>query len=187
MKKHILVIGTTLFASLFVLSCGNNSLSQEEKDRKIKEHQDSLALVEKAKQDSINAILPDVKVTIYARKDVGYDSEGYPVEMGKVTAVKDFQEKREYQLKGDDYIEKIEISGESSDITLQFFDGNGSKLMHEEKAIAHNGTKTYTTYDPLAEKDKYFQEWLYTNRDGLIIKVLYKDKNIFEGKINPAK
>jgi hypothetical protein len=185
--NKIFVIATTLSASLLLLSCGNNSLSQEEKDRKIKEQQDSLALVEKAKQDSINAAVPDVKVNIYARKDVGYDSEGYPVEMGKVVAIKDFQEKKEYQLKGGDYIEKIEISGQSADMTLQFFAGNSNKLMHEEKAISLNGTKTYTTYNPLAEKDKYFQEWLYTNRDGLIIKVLYKDKGIFEGKINPAK
>jgi len=187
MKKIKIFFGAILFASFFLLSCGNNNPSQEDKAKIIKEYQDSIALVEKAKQDSINSLIPEIKVNIYVRTDVGYDSEGWPVYMGKVVLVKDFQKKKEYQLNGYDYIEKIEIVGQSNDMTLQFVNGNSNKIVHEEKEISLNGTKTYTTSDPLGEKHKYYQEWLNKNWDALIIKVSYKDNNIFEGKINPSK
>ncbi len=179
-------LGITIFACLFLISCGSGP-SPEEKAKILKDYNDSIALAEKVKQDSINSLIPDVKVNIYVRTDVGYDSEGWPVEMGKVVLVKDFQEKKEYQLKGYDYIEKIEIVGQSNDITLQFINGNNNKIVNEEKAISLNGTKTYTTSDPAGEKHKYYQEWMKRNRDALVIKVSYKDKSIFEGKINPSK
>jgi len=188
MKKIMTIFGALLFASFFLLSCGNNNPSPEDKAQIIKEYQDSIALVEKAKQDSINALIPDIKVNIYVRTGVYYDSEGWPVEMGKVVLVKDFQEKKEYQLKGYDYIEKIEIVGQSDDMTLQFINGKSNKIVHEEKAVSLNGTKTYTTSDPQEQKHKYYQEWLKpTKWDALIIKVAYKDKSIFEGKVNPSK
>ena len=190
MKIKMIFLGVILFASCFLLGCGNSNPSQEDKAKIIQEYQDSITLVEKAKLDSINSLIPDIKVNIYVRTDVGYDSEGWPVETGKVVLVQDFQEKKEYQCNGSygfDYIEKIEIVGQSNDITLQFINGKSNKIMHEEKAILLNGTKTYTTYDPLGEKNKYYQEWLLKPKwDGLIIKVSYKDKNIFEGKINPS-
>ena len=100
---------------------------------------------------------------------------------------KNFQEKKEYQLNGYDYIEKIEIVGQSDDMTLQFINGKSNKIVHEEKAITLNGTMTYTTSDPAGEKHKYYQEWLNSKFDALIVKVSYNDKGIFEGKINPSK
>jgi hypothetical protein len=191
MKKIMTIFGALLFASFFLLSCGNNNPSPEDKAQIIKEYQDSIALVEKAKQDSINALIPDIKVNIYVRTGVFYDDEGWKVEMGKVVLVKDFQEKKEYQLKGNyDYIEKIKIVGQSDDMTLQFINGKNNKIVHEEKAVSLNGTKTYTTIDPFwdDQKDKYYQEWMRGLANGaLIIKVAYKDKSIFEGKINPFK
>ena len=179
-------LGATIFTFLFLISCGSGP-SPEDKAKIIKEYQDSIALVEKAKQDSINSLIPEIKVNIYVRTDVGYDSEGWPVEMGKVVLVKDFQYKKEYKLNGYDYIENIEIVGQSGDMTLQFIDGKSNKIVHEEKAISLNGAKTYTTSDPLGNKDKYYQEWFNTKFDGLIIKVIYKDKSIFEGKVSPSK
>ena len=187
MKKVMTIFAAIVFASFFLLSCGNSKPSPEEKAKIIKEYKDSIALAEKAKQDSIDNLIPDVKVNIFVRTNVGYDSEGWPVEMGKVVLVKDFQEKKQYQLNGYDYIEKIEIVGQSDDMTLQFINGKSNKIVYEEKNISLNGTKTYTTSDPQAEKHKYYQKWLNTKWDALIIKVLYKDKSIFEGKINPSK
>ncbi len=186
MKKLMTNIGVAIFACLFLISCGS-SPSPEDKANIIKEYQDSIALVEKAKQDSINSLIPEIKVNIYVRTDVGYDAEGWPVEMGKVVLVKDFQDKKEYQLNGYDYIEKIEIVGQSNDMTLQFINGNSNKIVHEEKAILLNGTKTYTTSDPQEQKHKYYQDWLNTRSNALIVKVLYKDNSIFQGKINPSK
>jgi len=186
MKKIITILGATIITCLFLISCGS-SPSPEDKAKIIKDYNDSITLAEKAKQDSINSLIPDVKVNIYVRTDLFYDSDGWPVEMGKVVLIKDFQEKKEYQLKDYDYIEKIKIVGQSDDITLQFINGESNKLVHEEKTISLNGVKTYTTSDPQAGKHKYYQEWLNTKWDALIIKILYKDKSIFEGKINPSK
>jgi PBP1b-binding outer membrane lipoprotein LpoB len=187
MKKVMKIFGAILFVSIFLQSCGNSNPNQDDEAKKNNEQQNTIALLEKAKQDSINSLIPEIKVSIYVRTDVGYDSDGYPIEMGKVVLVKDFQEKKEYQLNGYDYIEKIEIVGQSNDMTLQFINGKNNKIVNEEKAILLNGTKTYTTSDPAGEKHKYYQEWLNTKWDALIIKVLYKDRGIFEGKINSAK
>jgi hypothetical protein len=52
-KKVITFFGAILFASLFLLSCGNSNPSSEDKAKIIKEYKDSMVLVEKAKQDSI--------------------------------------------------------------------------------------------------------------------------------------
>lgn len=53
MKKIMTIFGALLLASFFLLSCGNTNPSAEDKAKIIKEYNDSLALVEKAKQDSI--------------------------------------------------------------------------------------------------------------------------------------
>lgn len=187
MKNSISIFAVLGLTSFLLFNCGNNNTCTEEKARIIKEYKDSLAAAEKAKQDSIENSIPDIKVNIYARTDVGYDSEGYALEMGKLVLIEGFQEKKDYQLSGYDYIEKIEITGKSDDITLQFYNGKSNKIVHEEKAISLNGTKTYTASDPQANKNIYHQEWLNTNLEPLIIKVIFKDKNIFEGRINPSE
>jgi len=186
MMKRFKILGVIISITFLLTSCGGG-ISPNEKAKIIQDYNDSVALAEKAKQDSINSLIPDIKVNIFVRTDVLYDSEGYPVEMGKVVLVNDFQEKKEYQLNGYDYIEKIEFVGQTDDLTLQFINGKNNKTVHEEKAITLNGTKTFTTSDPLGEKHKYYQEWLNTKFDALLIKISYKDKSIFEAKINPSK
>jgi hypothetical protein len=184
--KNLLIIITLFsvtFMSLFLQSCADNTSKTEDKAKIIKDYQDSIDKAEKAKQDSIDAIIPEIKASIYARTNVFYDSEGWPVEMGTLTLIKDFQEKKEYKLKGYDYIEKIEISGESDDITLQFSSAKNDKIIFEEKGITLKGTKTFTSANPRGEKQKNHQDWLISTPDGLKIKVLYKEKVIFEGKI----
>ena len=187
----MLIFGVILIASLFILACGNSNTSSEDKAKIIKEYQDSIAFVEKAKQDSINSLTPEIKVNVYIRKGIFYDDEGWPVESGKVVLINDFQEKKEYQLNPqngyDDRIEKIEIIGQSDDITLQFINGESKKIVHEEKAISINGSKTYSNSDPFGQEQIYYQKWLKDSDYNLIIKVSYRNKNIFEGKINPSK
>ena len=129
----------------------------------------------------------NLEVNIYVRTDVSYDSEGWPVEMGKVDLVTDFQQKKEYQLNGYDYIEKVEIVGPSDDITMQFINEKNNAILYEEKSSLLVGTRTFTTSNPKAEKDQYYQEWLNTKFEPLIIRISNKDKIIFEGKINPSK
>ena len=186
MNKLLTFFGTIVFVSFLLFSCSSGT-SPRDKAEIIKAYNDSIAKVEKAKQDSLTSILPEIKVSIFERTGVGYDAEGWPVVMGRVVLVKDFQERKEHQLKDYDYIEKIEISGQSDNITLQFINAKNNKILYEEKAISLSGSKTYTTSDPTGKKLKNYQDWLNTKFDQLIIKVLYKDRIVFEGKIIPAK
>lgn len=188
MKKIIIYFGVVLFASCFIISCGNSSPSQADKDKIIKEYQDSIALAEKAKQDSINTFVPDIKVNLFVIKDIYYDSEGWPVEAGKIQLIKDFQKKKEYKYDVRNgyyqHLEKLEIVGKSENITLQFINGESNKIVHEEKVISINGTKTYSNSDVFGQEQQHYQQWLRDNGHNLIIKVTYKNKVIFEGKIS---
>lgn len=187
MKKNTVFFRAILLGFLFITSCGNKKITQADKAKIIKEYQDSINLAGEKKRDSLNSFIPKINVNIYVRMGVIYDSEGWPVEMGKVVIAKDFQEKGEYELTGYDYIEKIEIEGEADDISLQFINGKSMKILHQEEEISLNKKKTYTTSNPKAEKDNYYQDWLETKWDALIIKIIHKNKSIFEGKINPSK
>lgn len=172
-----------VFATLLLISCTNN-VKQQKRDQS--EHELNMpAYIEKESKENQDSIF-NIKVNIYVRTDVVYDSDGWSVDMGRLVLIKDFQEKKEYQLKGYDFIEKIEIIGREDNISLVFISKSTNKLVHEENGISLQGTKTYTTSDPQAKKNEHYQEWLNTKRDGLIIKVLYKDNNIFEGVIFPA-
>lgn len=64
MKKIITIIGAMLFATFFLISCRSNS-SSNDKAEILKEYKDSIALVEKANQDSIvNSDVKDEKIKI---------------------------------------------------------------------------------------------------------------------------
>lgn len=171
---------------VFLAGCGDGQVSPEEKESILREYKDSVAQVEKSRQDSIDAILPDVKVRIFKRTGVVYDSEGWPVEMGLVKPISDFQEKKECQLSGQDYIQKIEIEGQSDHISFQFLNAKTNEVMHEEKDITLSGTKTFTRSNPDATTDKHHLEKL-VSYDGIIIKVLFKEKLVFEGRVSPPK
>lgn len=54
MKKNIIIFGSILFVSIFILSCANNSQSSQDKTKIIKDYQDSIKLVEKAKLESVD-------------------------------------------------------------------------------------------------------------------------------------
>ena len=184
MKKSKTIFGAILFASFILTGCGNNNPKPDEKNRIIKEYKDSIALVEKSKQDSIDAIVPEVKVRIYERTGISYDSEGWAVSAGTVKEVKDFQITKNYKARKEyDYIQRVEIEGQSKDITIQFLDGN-NKIVHNENSIELNGIKKYTTSNPNAEKDRYYLEALYKID---CIKIMFKGKVLFEGKTNCKK
>ena len=69
MKKIMTNLGVAIFAYLFLISCGS-STSQEEKAKIIKEYKDSIALVEKAKQDSIaNSDFENKKIINIPKKE----------------------------------------------------------------------------------------------------------------------
>lgn len=85
-----------------LLSCKESKLENSSENNKkeiIKQYKDSIALVTKLKKDSIAKLIPDIKIDIYVRKDVTYDSEGWPVEMGKIVKVSGFQEKKRISIK----------------------------------------------------------------------------------------
>lgn len=183
--QAIRLLVLSFILTFFLIGCGGGQVSPEEKERILREYKDSVAQAEKARQDSIDAIVPDIKVRVFKRTGIVYDSEGWPVEMGTVKPISDFQEKKECQLSGYDYIQKIEVEGQSDHITIQFLNAKTNAVMHEEKDITLSGTKTYTSSNPDASKDKYHLEKL-VSYDGIIIKVLYKEKAIFDGRVSPS-
>jgi hypothetical protein len=187
MKRLIFVIISAIFIFFLNACCGDGS-SPEEKAQIIAEYKDSIAVAEKIRQDSINSLIPDIKVNLYIRKDIFYDSEGWPVESGKVVKIKDFQKKKEYLLVNSNgyyqRLDKIEFVGTSENITLQVIDGETKKIIHEDKDISINGIKTYANTDPSGNHQKYHQDWFKINSYNLMLKVLYKQNIIFEGKIS---
>ena len=147
------------------------------------EQNDESSIVSK-ENDILKNTTSNTKITvnIFERSGVFFDEEGWPIELGKLKLINNFQEKKIYQLEGYNYIEKIEIVGQSKDITLQFSDAISNKIIHEEKSISLNGTKTYTSTDPAGNKDENYTKWLA--KDGLIIKVFQGKELVFNGKIN---
>ena len=139
------------------------------------------------KKGSIHSFMKNIDLKIYIRTNVFFDPDGVNVKKGKVALIQNFKELKEYQLKAYDYVERIEIEGEAEEITLQFLNAVTKDTLHQEKGITLNGSKTYSTTDPFGQnKDEYYQDWLLTTWEGMIIKIFKNDNTIFEGKINPS-
>jgi hypothetical protein len=161
----------------------SNTILTKYVSKSLLEQKDEISILPK-ENDILKNTTSNTKITvnIFERSGVFFDEEGWPVELGKLKLINNFQEKNIYQLEGYNYIEKIEIFGQSKDITLQFLDAIGNKIVHEEKSISLNGTKTYTSTDPAGNKDENYKKWLV--KDGLIIKVFQGKELVFNGKIN---
>jgi len=194
-KKYLLIfigIFIVIGSSILFLISNNNDLPNDFYGEWSENEQlrDTLRQLneEKIKQDPINSLMPDFLVNLYIRKNIFYDSEGWPVEPGQVVLIKDFQKKKEYKLENSNgyfkRIEKIEIIGKSGNITLHFINGESNKIVHVEKMNQELWVKTYSNSDPYGNRDQDFQEWLWNNDYNLIIKVAYKEKYVFEGKIS---
>jgi hypothetical protein len=163
-----------------ILSCTNtNNKSDQNADNKTKQYDSTTINI----SNQPNKHLPDIKVNIYERRNVGRDSEGFPLEMGSVLLVKNFQEKKIYKNIGDNYIEKIEIVGNSENVSIQFINVQNNKILHEEKEINLTGKITYTASDPLGKKNKHHRNWLHMRTGELKIKVFYDTNLLFEGII----
>ena len=159
-----------------------NIISTKYISKSLLEQKDESSILPK-ENDILKSTTSNTKITvnIFERSGVFYDDEGWPVGFGKLKLINNFQERKIHQLEGYNYIEKIEIVGQSKDITLQFLDAISNKIFHEEKSISLKGTKTYTSSNPAGQKDENFKKWVAN--DGLIIKVFQGKELIFNGKI----
>ena len=80
MSKIIIIFVAILTSSIFLINCGSNSSSNEKTDI-IKEYKDSIALDEKAEQDSIvNSDFKDEKIKIIPKNEPNLNFEQlYPI------------------------------------------------------------------------------------------------------------
>ncbi|MFM7710577.1 MAG: hypothetical protein ACKO5C_06640 [Ferruginibacter sp.] len=178
MNKLVCSLSFVLF---FLISACSESDHTSPKERN-KATADTVTSVDDAVSapDTNQIVYPDITVLAYERTDILYDTEGWPVEPGTVRVIKDFQKNKVYRLKkASDYLQKLEISGQSEQITIQFFDGDRNRL-HEEKNITLNGKKIYTSSDPFGHHNAGYQEWMHGT---IAIKILFKEAVIFEGLI----
>ena len=147
----------------------------------VKEANDSISLIQKKENP--------LMVRIFARTGIFYNSEGWPVEPGKVDEVKGYNELKTYKKKGTyDYIQRIQFDGISDNISIQIenidnkliFSNNNFMLKNDVVYSAHGFNSSGAI-----EQDKNYQKWMSDNRNGLLkIKVLYKNKLLFNGTID---
>jgi hypothetical protein len=134
-------LATSLSLLLFFLMSACSDSNHTSSNEKNKPAGDTVTSVDdnRSAPDTSQIVYPDITVLAYERTNIFYDTEGWPVEPGTVRVIKDFQKNKVYRLKKDwDYLQKIEISGASDQITIQFFDGERNRV-HEEKNITLAG------------------------------------------------
>ena len=190
MKKQFLSIALISFLSLCIISCGSDSTdntnqTSDNTEPNSKTEDDSKLLAQKATEDSINEILKNIKVRIYIRTGVYYDSDGFAMDEGRLKEDKGFSETKEYQLKGMDELEKIVVEGNCDKISIICLEGD--KELYNSKEITLDVKKTFKGSGPNGGSGL---NWLYAgNRSNdFKIKVLYKnERNVFEGIIHPRK
>ena len=190
MKKKCVLIALISFLSLCIISCGSDSTDNtnettDNTESNSKTEDDSKLLAQKATEDSINEILKNIKVRVYIRTGVYYDSDGFAMDEGRLKENKGFSETKECQLKGMDELEKIVVEGECDKISIICLEGD--KELYNSKEITLKGKKTFKGSGPNGGSGL---NWLYAgNRSNdFKIKVLYNnERTVFEGIIHPTK
>lgn len=175
MKKSIIFFGAILFASFFVLSCGNNNQQEmsdlDSKSEELAKQKDSeeLAKQEKLIADSINNLLNGIKVTIFNHSGLVFDPDGWCMngnmaENPKISQVKDFESS--YNCKKGNYIQKLTINGDFNGLDIYFMNKKGD-VIKEFKNFNLQKSITFSTIDhqpdggggTIEKKDKDYQKW----------------------------
>lgn len=142
MKKSIIFFGAILFASFFVLSCGNNNQQEmsdlDSKSEELAKQKDSeeLAKQEKLIADSINNLLNGIKITIFNHSGLVFDPGGWCMngnmaENPKISQVKDFESS--YNCKKGNYIQKLTINGDFNGLDIYFMNKKGDVIKEFKK------------------------------------------------------
>lgn len=127
--------------------------------------------------------IPEIR--IFERINVGYDSEGWPVELGEMKEVQKFQESKNHSLNKYDYIEKIEISGNFIDAKIRFINVETGSIVKELNNINSNQTIEFIGPNPDPELDLEYEEWLLNAKwHSLKIELINDQKLVFEGLIS---
>ena len=180
MKKQFLSIALISFLSLCIISCGSDSTDNtnqttDNTESNSKTEDDSKLLAQKATEDSINEILKNIKVRVYIRTGVYYDSDGFAVDEGRLKEEKNFSETKEFKIKGEyDQLEKIVVEGNCNKISIICLAGD--KEVYNSKEITLKGKKTFKGSGPNGGNGL---QWL-SRVDK--IKVIYNnERTVFEG------
>ena len=181
MKNQFLSIALISFLSLCVTSCGsdssdNTNQTTENTEPNSKAEDDSKLLAQKATEDSINEVLKNINVKIYIRTGVYYESDGFAIDEGRLKEIKDFSEKKEFKIKGDDRLEKIVVEGNCNKISIICLAGDTE--VYNSKEITLKGKKTFKGSGPNGGNGL---QWL--NQVGKIKVVYNNERTVFEGII----
>ena len=151
------------------------------KGKYVTEANDSLFVTQKRENPLI--------VRVFERTGISYNSKGWPVLPGKVEEVKGYNESKVYKKKGtNDYIQKIQFDGISANISIQIENVNNQLIFSNNNfTLRNDAVYSANGFDSSGTilQDSHYQKWMSDNRNGFLkIKVLYRNKLIFDGTID---
>lgn len=163
----------------------NNSQSENLKTEKADKIEQEEIVPEETVPEKIVEEMPVVKVQLFQRTDVFYDSEGYPVEEGIVSEVKGFNDTKKFKKKKEyEFVERIVVNGNSENITIEI-SNKANGIFFKKENIKLNGKISFGSSTPLSEEPKDYDEKINWTRFELnTLKVFYKDNLLFEGVID---
>jgi hypothetical protein len=120
---------TLLFGAfaVFLVACAENTSSKQqindETDLKAKQEQieKDQVLAQNKRRDSINVLLNGISVQFFEHSGGVYDMDGWCIDGGRITRLKNFDNANTYTCSKGAYIQKVVISGNCKNINLKFF------------------------------------------------------------------
>lgn len=172
MKNLIIQFGLILMGVLTMESCEQKNLSNNENPNPINSEQNST----------------EIEVKIFERINIGYDSEGWPIELGEMKEVKNFQEVKTHELNKYDYIEKIQLSGNFINAKIRFINTEKGCIVNELSNLNSKTPIEFIGPNPNPELDIKYDEWMLNAKwHSLTIEVINDQKVVFEGFISNKK
>lgn len=130
----------------------------------------------------------EIEVKIFERVDIGYDYEGYPIELGEMKEIKNFKEAKVHQLDKYDYIEKIQLSGSFINAKIRFINTETGCIVKELNNLNSETSIELIGPNPNPELDIKYEEWMLNAKwHSLTIEIINDQRLVFEGLISNKK
>ena len=113
--------------AVFLVACAENTSSKQQikdgSDLNAKQEQieKDQVLAQNKMRDSINVLLNAISVQFFEHSGGVYDMEGWCIDGGRITPLKNFDNANTYTCSKGAYIQKVVISGNCKNINLKFF------------------------------------------------------------------
>lgn len=115
---------------IFQFACSENTSpknqSSGENSEKVSQEQleKNQVIHDNKRQDSINALLDGLSVQFFEHSGGTYDMEGWCIDGGRLTQIKNFDNSKTYVCSKGSYIQKVVVLGTCKNLNLQFFNEN---------------------------------------------------------------